>query len=116
LIEQPFFWSGLDSFYLQDELAAAFNLPQDAGLLVQKVAANSIAARMGLRAGGIPVMIENVEFFIGGDVLLKVEGIPLHMKNLAQIREKINSIKDNESMTFTILREGKVRDITVLKN
>jgi S1-C subfamily serine protease len=116
LIEQPFFWSGLDSFYLQDELAAAFNLPQDSGLLVQKVAANSIASRMGLRAGRIPVMIENVEFFIGGDVLLKVEGIPLHMKNLVQIREKINSVKENESMTFTFLRAGKVRDITVLKN
>ena len=116
LMEQPFFWSGLDSFYLQDELAAAFNLPQDAGLLVQKVAANSIASRMGLRAGRIPIKIENVEFIIGGDVILKVEGIAMHMKNLPQVRDKINSVKDNESITFTILREGKVRDITVLKN
>jgi len=116
LMEQPFFWSGLDSFYLQDDLAAAFNLPQDAGLLVQKVAANSIASRMGLRAGRIPIKIENIEFLIGGDVILKVEGIPMHMKNLPQIRVKVNSVKDNESLTFTILREGKVRDITVLKN
>jgi serine protease Do len=116
LMEQPFFWSGLDSFYLQDDLAAAFNLPQDSGLLVQKVAANSIASRMGLRAGRIPIKIENVEFLIGGDVILKVEGIALHTKNLPQIRNKINSVKDNESMTFTILREGKVLDITVLKN
>jgi len=116
LMEQPFFWSGLDSFYLQDEVAAAFNLPQDAGLLVQKVASNSIASRMGLRAGRIPVKIDNVEFLIGGDVILKVEGIAMHMKNLPQLRSKINSVKDNESITFTILREGKVRDITVLKN
>ncbi len=116
LLEQPFFWTGLDSFYLQDEMAAAFNLPQDAGLLVQKVAANSIAARMGLRGGRIPIKIENVELFIGGDILLKVEGVPLHLKNLDQIRMKINSVKDDQPLTFTILREGKVRDITVLKN
>ena len=116
LLEQPFFWTGLDSFYLQDEMAAAFNLPQDAGLLVQKVAANSIASRMGLRGGRIPIKIENVELFIGGDILLKVEGVPLHLKNLEQIRMKINSVKEDQAITFTILRAGKVRDITVLKN
>jgi S1-C subfamily serine protease len=116
LLEQPFFWTGLDSFYLQDEMAAAFNLPQDAGLLVQKVAANSIASRMGLRGGRIPIKIENVELFIGGDILLKVEGVTLHLKNLQQIRMKINTVKKDQPITFTILREGKVRDITVLKN
>ena len=116
LLEQPFFWTGIDSFYLQDEMAAAFNLPQDAGLLIQKVAANSIAARMGLRGGRIPIKIENVELFIGGDILLKVEGVQLHLKNLKQIRMKINSVKEDKPITFTILREGKVREITVLKN
>ena len=116
LLEQPFFWTGLDSFYLQDEMAAAFNLPQNAGLLVQKVAANSIASRMGLRGGRIPIKIENVELFIGGDILLKVESIPLHLKNLDQIRKKINSVKEDQPITFTILRAGKVRNITVLKN
>ena len=115
LLDQPFFWTGLDSFYLQDELAAAFNLPQTSGLLVQKVAANSIASRLGLRGGRIPINIENVELYIGGDVLLKVEGIQLHADNLEQIRTKINSVAEGQPLSFTILRDGKVRDVTVLK-
>ncbi len=116
LLEQPFFWTGLDHFYLHDELAAAFNIPQSSGLLVQKVAQNSIASRMGLRAGRIPIMIGNVELLIGGDVILKVEGIPLHLDKLEQVRMKINAVKADQPLTFTILRGGKVQDITVLKN
>ena len=60
--------------------------------------------------------LENVELLIGGDVVLKVEGVELHMKNLPEIRNKVNSVKDNAEITFTILRAGKVRDVTVKKN
>ncbi len=116
LLEQPFFWTGLDYFYLQDEMAAAFNLPQESGLLIQKVASNSIASRMGLRPGRVPVMIENTELLIGGDVILKVEGVPMHMKNLKKIADKINAVQPDQPLSFTILRAGKVREVTVLKN
>jgi S1-C subfamily serine protease len=115
LLDQPFFWSGLDGFYLQDELAAAFNLPQSSGLLIQKVAMNSLAYRMGLRGGIIPVKIENNEFLIGGDILLKVEDIQMHADNLGQIRDRINAIPQNQEISFTLLRSGKVRDVTVMK-
>jgi S1-C subfamily serine protease len=116
LLEEPFFWSGLDSFYLQDELAAAFNLPQDSGLLIQKVAVNSLASRLGLRGGRIPIRIENLEFVIGGDILLKVEGIQLHARNMDKVRTAINAVKADKPITFTILRAGNVREITATKN
>ena len=51
LLEQPSFWFGLDGIVLKDELAAAFNLPQPMGLLVQQVADNCPAGRLVIQSG-----------------------------------------------------------------
>ncbi|HVP81167.1 MAG TPA: trypsin-like peptidase domain-containing protein, partial [Thermodesulfobacteriota bacterium] len=49
LLEEQSFWFGLDGIVLADEFAAAFNVPQPMGFLVQEVAENSPAARLGLQ-------------------------------------------------------------------
>ena len=43
--------------------------------LVQQVAENSPAARLGLRPEGIKSQIGSNEMFLGGDIILKVVGI-----------------------------------------
>lgn len=45
LLEERAFWTGLQGFYVEGALARALNLPQDAGLLVQRVAERSTGAR-----------------------------------------------------------------------
>src|SRR6266404_420437 len=50
LLEQKPFWSGIEGLLVDGDLAKALNLPQSAGLLVQRVAEGSFAWRCGIHA------------------------------------------------------------------
>jgi len=115
LLNQPFFWHGLEGFYLEGPLAYIFNLPQESGMLIQRIAAGSLGDRMGLRGGKIIAVIEEQPILLGGDIILKVENVPLQLSHLQEMREKIDSIKSNEPLTLTILRGGKIIEVTALK-
>ncbi len=78
LLDRPPFWSGLQGHGLSGELAALLNVPQTSGMLVLQVAEGSPAARIGLRGGTTKVRIGNARFVLGGDIILRVMGIPMH--------------------------------------
>ena len=115
LLNQPFFWTGLEGFYLEGPLAYIFNLPQESGLLIQRVAEGSLGARMGLNGGNIIAVIEDHPILLGGDIILEVEGIPLALNRMQEMQDKINSIKPGNSITILVLRGGKIREVTALK-
>src|SRR5262249_25960082 len=62
-------WSGMEGYRLEGDLARAFNVPQERAILVQRVAAGSPAARVGLMAGRERVTAGSESFLIGGDVI-----------------------------------------------
>ena len=113
VLQQRSMWSGFEGFLLTDMLAQVFNLPQPMGILVQRVAENSPAQRLGLRGGSIRAQIEGQELILGGDIILGVEGIRL---NDAAAREKIRryvaGLTPGEELTVTVLRGGKRVDLT----
>ncbi len=114
LLERNPFWSGIHGFMLTGELARVFNLPQPAGLLVQAVAANSFAEKLGLRPGTLRAMIEGEALIIGGDILLEVQGIPLmeSKKSTKVIREELSHLQSGAEVRVTILRDGKKQELT----
>ena len=77
LLDEPTPWSGMEGYYLTGDMARVFNLPQRLGILVQRVAENSPAARMGILPGTIKAVIEDEEVILGGDIILEVGGIKL---------------------------------------
>ncbi len=115
LFSQPFFWHGLEGFYLEGPLAQVFNLPQATGLLIQRVAEGSLGDRMDIRGGKIIGVIEDQPLLLGGDIILKVENVPMQQDFLTEMRTKINAIKPDETITLTILRGGKIHEVTALK-
>ena len=58
-------WFGAEGFVLDQEMAAAFNIPAAGGILIQKVAKNSPAGKMGMKAGTIYATINEEEILIG---------------------------------------------------
>lgn len=70
LLEDKPVWSGLDGIIIS-KLAAVLNVSQSAGYLVQHVAQNSIADKLGIRSGSIPTTIYDTHFLLGGTSLLK---------------------------------------------
>src|SRR5215470_11256149 len=66
LLEQKPFWTGIEGQLVDGSLAGALNLPQAAGVLVQRVAEGSIASRCGLRPGTLRATVEGQEIILGG--------------------------------------------------
>ena len=108
LLEHPMSWSGMTGILLTGALADALNVPQDAGFLIQKIAANSPASRIGLRASRMPASIAGQELFIGGDIILSVGGMAVSPNMTAEFREAISKGGERGEISVTVLREGKI--------
>jgi S1-C subfamily serine protease len=108
LLEEPSFWFGLDGIVLKDELAAAFNVPQPMGLLVQQIADNSPAARLGIQPGEIKSQIGLSEVLLGGDIILEVVGIQVSEDCYEKIRKRLSDMKPGDTITVKVLRAGRI--------
>lgn len=110
LLGQATYWSGVDGILLTGDLARAFNVPQPAGLLVQRIAEGSPAADFGLRAGALRITIAGQELLAGGDVILDVGGIAVSAESgsLDRIYGYLASLKSGDLVAVRVLREGKV--------
>ena len=115
LLAEPSVWSGLQGYLVTGELARALNLPgARAGVLVQRVAANSPAEQFGLRGGNVPVDLGEDTIVLGGDVVLAVQGITLQSETAYEdIRRRlIEARAANESIRVVVLRGGELIELT----
>ena len=115
LLNQNSMWTGLEAYLVSGALARALNVPQEAGLLIQRVANDSPGEKLGLKPGKIPVQVAGERILIGGDIVLEVQGIPISDdfretcrigdKTVGQNREGIKDMK--------VLRGGEVVNLSV---
>ena len=68
---------GLSSAPLTPQLQKLFNLPTAKGLLVQEVTKGSGANKAGIKGGTTRVVVEGETYWIGGDIITKVDGEPV---------------------------------------
>ena len=103
-------WTGLDSTPITGGLAGLLNVPPPGGgILVEGVAIGSMAESLGLRPSTIPISILDREIVIGGDIILSVQGIPVgaQLEGLESILQAMAALQSGESLTVTVLREGR---------
>jgi serine protease Do len=112
------FWSGAEGFMLSGELAKVFNLPQSAGLLVQRVASNSPAAQLGLKPGTMTAVIEGDPLIVGGDIILEVQGVPITSDGAGYlvIRDRLTELHSGDMITAVILRHGRKETLTAKRH
>ena len=96
-------------------MAKALNIPGEAGLLVQRVADNSPAADIGLKAGTVHVRTASRNMIIGGDVVLEVQGRPVSSDQSVrhEIHRSIFRINLDRDFSLTVLREGRTVKLTL---
>jgi serine protease Do len=112
LLEKRSFWSGLEGQVLSDAQADLLNLPPGStGFIVKTVAKDSPADRMGLRGATMIVNLAG-ELPLGGDIILTVEGIKAEAVNLAKIRDQLASKSPGSPFKVTVLRAGRVLELT----
>ena len=105
------FWFGIDGTLLSGPMAEALNIPQYAGLLITTVTPNSPAYFLGLRGGYIKAIIADHEAMLGGDIVLSIEGVPLDsVDHISEAYGKLHAKKQFDTISFTILRGGKIKE------
>jgi serine protease Do len=115
LLDQKPFWSGVEGFLLTGDLAKALNVPQPAGLLVQRVADGSPASRAGILAGSMRANIAGEDLLLGGDIVLEVNGLPYEESNesYSRIYASLTKLKVGDSIVIKVFRQGQVVRLSV---
>lgn len=115
LMDDPNVWTGMDSILVTGDVAKALNIPQKSGLLVLSLSSKGTASKIGLRGGFIEAIIDDVALLIGGDIILDVVGVNFSEPNFySLIKKKMEAYKKGDSISMTILRQGKI--ITIQYN
>jgi serine protease Do len=113
LIDQKAFWTGVDGYFVDGELAGVLNLPQPAGFLVERVAGNSPGSELDLHPGSFRVSIEGESVVLGGDIILEVLGIPL-LDDAARERvaAALARLVPGDRIVVKVLRGGKLIELS----
>ena len=114
VMEGPSFWSGLEGYLLTGELAKILNVPQSAGVLVQRIAAQSPAADLGLQWGEYQAQIQGETLLLGGDIILEAAGVTVtgDGQDFERIQQAIASKLTAGTMSVRVLRDGQVIELS----
>jgi S1-C subfamily serine protease len=117
LLDQKPFWSGVEGFLLTGDLAKALNVPQPAGLLVQRVADGSPASRAGILAGSMRANIAGEDLLLGGDIVLEVNGLAYQESNesYSKIYASLTKLKVGDCIVIKVFRQGQVVRLSVIR-
>jgi serine protease Do len=113
LLEKRSFWAGLEGQILTDAEADLLNLPPGAtGFIIKTVAKDSPGEQLGLRGATMMVNLGGGEVPLGGDIILTVEGIKAEAANMARIRDQLSAKVAGSPYKVTVLRAGRVLELT----
>ncbi len=106
-------WLGISGTNLVPELATAMKLDaSQRGALVEEIMPNSPAEKAGLQGSNNQVTIQGQTATVGGDVITAIDNQPVvQMDDL--IAYLADSTKVGQTVTLTILRNGKQQTVDV---
>ena len=111
LLDKNVLWAGVDGRIVADDLARELKLPQPTGYLVTRVYNGSYAEMVGLKGATRPETVAGEDIMIGGDVVLKAQGIQVTQPaDIPRIRDALK-LAPGQDITFTVVRDGQVIDL-----
>ncbi len=102
---------GAEGRAIWPNLADALHLGVDQGILIEHVVPGGPAAQAGIRGGTRSVLAGLQELRVGGDVLVAVNGKELASQ--MDLNLLLNRAWPGDTITLTIVRDGKKMDIPV---
>ena len=108
-VERPYL--GILARPITPELARLFRLPVRQGLVVQRVIPGSAAERSGLRGGTTRVVVAGESYVLGGDVIVKVDGVVV--TTVERLRSVLDEKQPGERVALEIIRDGRRQTLTV---
>ena len=108
----PCLWLGFSGVPLNDAWSGVLNVPEPGGLLVERVTPGGPADEAGLRGGKVPIQVGEEHLLVGGDVVLKIEGLPI-AEWLRREPAAARTPGERHTVLLTVLRGGRTADISV---
>jgi S1-C subfamily serine protease len=104
-------WIDIKPVQLFPRLVNYANLPVSEGVLVSEVASGSPAAKAGLRGGTEAVRYGRSVFYLGGDIIVEVDKMPV--SSLYDLLGALEDNKPGETVEVKIIRNRKPMTLAV---
>jgi S1-C subfamily serine protease len=108
-VEHPFF--GVVSRPISSRIARVFNLAAPTGLLVESVYSGSGAEQAGLVGGSDQVVLAGESYQLGGDLIVKVDGMPV--STTERLREIVAQHEPGDTVLVHFYRGSELRTTNV---
>ena len=110
LFEKKIIWNGTDLLPLTGKMARIFNLPQESGLLVQRVVKTSPFGILGLEDGDVEMTLNGEKLIAGGDIILAINGVEFENsdESLLEISKVISRQDETVPLEIVVFRAGKI--------
>ena len=105
-------WIGISGRDIDPDLANVLNLNDAVGFLVVTVVPDSPASKAGLHGSEKTVEVDGIEYTIGGDIILSVDGV--EVRKISDILIHLQRAKSvGDEMVLEILRDGRTTNFTI---
>jgi S1-C subfamily serine protease len=108
-VEHPYL--GITGQPITSQLADAYKLPVDEGIVVESVSGRSGAERAGLHAGDTQVVVSGETYILGGDIIVAADG--KKVTSIEELRDAIAAHKPGEKIKLQIYRDAERTSVTV---
>jgi len=104
-------WLGITGVPLWKELSAALRLPVDTGILVSEVDPKGPAARAGIRGGNRPVEISGIIFYLGGDIIVDIDG--RRVASMDDLKKALRGRREGDVVPVKVIRGKRLLTLKV---
>jgi 2-alkenal reductase len=105
-------WLGVQGIDLSPALSEAMDLPEDRGAYIIAVAPGGPAEKSGLRGAQDEVIVEDRQFYVGGDVITSIDGQPVQSFNDLLLYIAFRT-EPGQKVVVTIYRDAGFQDLDV---
>ena len=106
-------WIGISGRDIDPDMANVLNLKDAIGFLIITVVDDSPASNAGLIGSDKTIEVEGVNYHIGGDIILSVDGI--EVRKIDDILIHLQRAKTvGSEMILEILRDGRTTNVTIV--
>ncbi len=111
-VSYPYLGVTVDNRFTLAEVSLEVNMPVDQGVLITSVPSGGPAEQAGLRGGDDIANVRGSEFTVGGDIIIAIEGIPIHSFD-EMIVYLINKTQVGQTVDVTVIRDGQELQVPV---
>jgi len=106
-------WIGISGRDIDPDLAKVLGLKDAVGFLIVTVVENSPASKAGLIGSEETIEVQGVNYPMGGDIILSVDGI--EVRKIADILIHLQRAKSvGDEMVLEILRDNRTTNVTIV--